>query len=163
MATEDDDLPGLSPLPPDEEKKSEPVRPRPEDENKDEDEDSDGPAPAYDMEPVPDEHKELAEQMHKRSRRRKRDRSLLKGDKLPSPVTLRQGWLDFLFDTPTLPMMLVFTFFFWPITVPVAIFGAIFAHDTDARRNALTTIGFALVPMTLGCCVMCMFGGMFKH
>jgi hypothetical protein len=166
MATEDDDLPDLLPSSRDGDKDRANEPPRPE-AGKEENSsppppevEEVGPAPAYDMQPVPDEHKEIAEQMHKRSRRRKRDRSLRKDDKLPSPFTVRQGWLDFLFDTPTLPMMLVFTFFFWPLTVPVAIFAAIIAHDADNRRNALMTVAFAAVPVSLTCCMGCMFGSM---
>jgi hypothetical protein len=170
VASEDDDLPDLLPNPRDEKDKesaSQPPQPEaekedkilpvPDVENKDE-------AAAYSMAPVPDEHKELAEALHKRSRRRRRDRSIVKGeDRSSSPFTLRHGWIDFLFETSSLPMTLALTFFCFPLMLPVAIFGAISAHDAEPRKNAFVTIGFhlVLVPLFLLCCIGCMFGS--KH
>jgi hypothetical protein len=108
----------------------------------------------YEMAPLPPE--EAVEEKAKKvgqETRRKRSRSILQADEVPHPFTIRQGWLDGLFASTFLPMTLAFCFFFFPLMLPVAVAAAIIAHDAEARRNALLTIGFCFLPLLLLCCV----------
>src|SRR5260370_41843650 len=105
----------------------------------------DDDAGGYDLAPLPPEDRvdELAEKVHKH-KRGKRSRSVEKADEVPSPFTIRQGWLDWMFASTMLPMTLAFAFFLFPRMVPLAAFAAIIAHVKEALENALLTIGFAL-------------------
>jgi hypothetical protein len=118
-------------------------------------------ADGYDVAPLPPEARdeELAEKVHKR-KRGKRSRSVLKADEVPHPFTIRQGWLDSLFETTMLPIMVGVAFFFGPLLLPVVIFGAIIAHDNECRKNAFILIGFCFLPVLLMGCLFCMVKAM---
>jgi hypothetical protein len=109
----------------------------------------------YDVSPLPadEEIKRAADKVGKK-KRRKRSRSLLKADEVPHPFTIRQGWLDGLYISTTWPITLAFCFFFFPVMIFVSIAAAITAHDAEARRNALMTIPFCLLPMFVLCCIV---------
>ena len=115
----------------------------------------------YDVAPLPPEEVVEGEARNIGERkRRKRSRSLQKVDEVPHPFTLRQGWLDGMFSSTFLPLTLAFSFFCFPLMIPVAVVAAIIAHDAEARRNALLTIGFCFVPVLVLSCVWCIGVGM---
>jgi hypothetical protein len=121
-------------------------------------EETEDDAAGYDMAPMPETPEEVAEKVV----RGKRERSLLKEDVPPAKFTLQQGWLDEVFSSSFLPLTLAFTFFFWPIMLPLAILGAISAFDSDSRRNAYVTIGFCFLPMLVLGCIYCMVSSLSK-
>ncbi len=159
MANDDDDLTPYSLQP------EEPKAPRPEpppSSKEASDKEAEDDAAGYDMVPMPETSEEVAEKVVRGKRSRNRERSLLKEDVLPSKFTLRQGWLDEVFSSSFLPLTLAFTFFFWPIMLPLAIVGAIIAFDSDSRRNAFVTIGFCFLPILVLSCVYCIVSGLGK-
>ncbi len=118
-------------------------------------------AGGYDVAPLPPE--EVVDEAARKigeHKRRKRSRSLHKADEVPHPFTLRQGWLDGMFSSTFLPLTLAFSFFLFPLMIPVAVVAAIIAHDAEARRNALLTIGFCFLPVLVLSCVWCIGVGM---
>jgi hypothetical protein len=91
----------------------------------------------------------------RRRKRRRPPRSILKADEVVSPFTLQQGWLDGLFLGPNMILCLAVAFFCSPLMVWVAIFAAITAADSEARRNALVVIGICLLPVLFMMCLVC--------
>jgi hypothetical protein len=128
-----------------------PGRPR---RDKDEPSDADEKEQPYPLQK--DDELELEQPRRRKRRRRRRDRSILRSDEPTTPFTLQQGWLDGLFTGPNLIVCLAVAFFCSPLAFWVALFAAITAADSEARRNAFVVVGFCLIPVLLAGCVVCL-------
>jgi DNA-directed RNA polymerase subunit RPC12/RpoP len=107
---------------------------------------------------APEEDEDDLEEARPRRKKKKRRRSIARQPRQSSGgVGIQGGWLDGIFAGPNLIWILLAAFFFGGFVFPVAVFAAITAADSDARRNAILAIIVSLVP-GFGCCCMCGVG-----
>jgi hypothetical protein len=110
--------------------------------------------------PREDEEAEVEERPRKRKRRKKRRRGSVRSDDESGGFTIQGGWLDGLFAGPNMLILLVVTFFFGCFMFPVALFAAITAADSDARRNALMCLGLFGLLVAASCCMVVVSSGL---
>jgi len=99
-----------------------------------------------------DEEEEPRPRRPKRRKKRRRAIARPAADE-SSGFTIQGGWLDGIFGSDNMLILIALcagALFVCPCMLPVALFAAITASDSDARRNALIVLGVCVLPLVCG-------------